>query len=184
MSCYVTCVSFGIVLCFSAPSIICDLPPPSLTFCLTNEPFCSRAAVGKTECRGLLKNIYHSYVELCKVSLASFISGLLWYVGGTGETESEGWVFTLEGFCNLYNIPTRDIKQVILHVVLEFLSFCFVLGTYRVRIWPLRPVILTWGVGEFWIIFVDLPKYVTIFPDSGKTRDLSDPWTFIAICED
>ena len=84
-------------------------------------------------------------------------------------------MFGFEGFCDLYNLPSSHIKEVILNVVLEFLILCFVCGTYRVRIWPQRPVILTMRDGEFWIIFVDLPKYVAILPDNGKSRDLSDP---------
>jgi hypothetical protein len=66
---------FPFLLCFHylwAPH-----PTPPLSACLTNEPFCSRSALGKTEFRGLLKNVYHFYVELCTLSLATFITGLI-----------------------------------------------------------------------------------------------------------
>ena len=91
------------------------------------------------------------------------------YVGRNGGTDSEGSVCSFEGFCDLYNEPSSGIKNVILKVVPEILTLCSVFGRYRVRIWLLIPVILTLGVGGFWIIFVDLPKYVAILLTMGKT---------------
>lgn len=58
---------------------------------------------------------------------------------------------------------------------MSFKLFVSYLGHIGFESGPIRPVILILGDGEFWIIFVDLPKYIAILSDNGKKRVLSDP---------